>query len=511
MCKFHRKKPPINALYVALSRVTSIEGLYIIDKLPISKTKSSISTKTEAQKAMDVKRTTKSLKLCYDIEIKGNILKIAYLNVNSIKLKLQHISCDPWYKQFDMLIFSEAKIEKCSDEQLKLDNFTIAHKTSDESGVICYCRNDIYAKYHENLKFSPMIQKPLKKDTTKYHTILIHFKLENVNVITGYKSPRTPFKVFEFAMKSLYDMHQSKNAPFIILGDFNINTIEDDSSLSQFLSDQLMFQKALEDEVSTTNFNTQIDTIFIKNISHHHSGIYETYFSDHKPIFIGISDSNTSATTIAHTSEEKKPNISIAMSVDLNMIKSPIKRGIKRKSFSYIPTIPPVKKIKTKHIETIDVDTIDENQINNGDEIVDMDTYDDSHVVVRTEEEIQQEMLKQIEKEVLTPWKYFTTVTMNHIGEIISRNTGFKFQCTLQSANRPEKLKAITNRDDIQFLFEGTVPNQIGHWICIRYLHRENEVHIYDSYNRSQLPTQDIEAIKYFYPRIKLETDDSKK
>lgn len=162
----------------------------------------------------------------------------------------------------------------------------------------------------------------------KYHTILMHFKLQNVNIITGYKSPNTPFKTFKSMITDLYDKHGSTNAQFTILGDFNLNTIENSSPLDQFLCKELKFRKALEDEVSTTNFNTQIDSIFIQNMKNYHSGTYEFIFSDHKPIFIGISDDNSSSETsvIVDTSRKLENEDSLPSTIN------PIKKGRKRKS-----------------------------------------------------------------------------------------------------------------------------------------------------------------------------------
>lgn len=47
------------------------------------------------------------------------------------------------------------------------------------------------------------------------------------------------------------------------------------------------FKRALRSKCSTTNFNTQIDIIFIiENFDNYISDTYESFFSDHKPIFI---------------------------------------------------------------------------------------------------------------------------------------------------------------------------------------------------------------------------------
>lgn len=56
----------------------------------------------------------------------------------------------------------------------------------------------------------------------------------------------------------------------------------------------LNLQQSLPYELATTNHNTQIDTIFTHGIDSDSilSGTHETYFSDHKAIYIGICDAN---------------------------------------------------------------------------------------------------------------------------------------------------------------------------------------------------------------------------
>lgn len=80
-------------------------------------------------------------------------------------------------------------------------------------------------------------------------------------------------------------MVESQTAQVVLLGDFNFNTMENNSPLEQYMTNQFNLMKALKDQVTTSN-NTQIDVIFVKNIQNYHAGVYETYFSDHKPIFI---------------------------------------------------------------------------------------------------------------------------------------------------------------------------------------------------------------------------------
>lgn len=132
---------------------------------------------------------------------------------------------------------------------------------------------------------------------------------------------------------------------------------------------------------------------------------------------------------------------------------------------------------------------------------IDLDKYNGNHIVPRTNAQIEMEMMQQIKREVRTPYIHLTADTINHIGEMITRNTNYEFQNTFLSANHPQLLTSVDNRDDIQFLFQGTnSAAQIGHWICIRY--SNNKVGIYDSLNQSYLTTGNKQAVAKLYPNI---------
>ena len=78
------------------------------------------------------------------------------------------------------------------------------------------------------------------------------------------------------------------NSPIVVIGDFNINLNDVERSLQfKTLMSKYKLRSLLLEGTSTTDFETQIDVIFT-NTENCSSGTYETYFSDHKPIFIQI-------------------------------------------------------------------------------------------------------------------------------------------------------------------------------------------------------------------------------
>jgi hypothetical protein len=75
------------------------------------------------------------------------------------------------------------------------------------------------------------------------------------------------------------------NAPSIFKDDNN------QSFLKKLMISRSNLKSLLPSETVTTNLRTQIDVIF-SNMQFVRSGVYETYFSYHKPIFSKIYDSD---------------------------------------------------------------------------------------------------------------------------------------------------------------------------------------------------------------------------
>ncbi len=80
------------------------------------------------------------------------------------------------------------------------------------------------------------------------------------------------------------------NTPVIILGDFNVN-------LNENASDKNTFCEYLIEEKKYVQLNSQVTTDNKSRIDHIYtnipervgnSGVLESYFSDHKPIFVSL-------------------------------------------------------------------------------------------------------------------------------------------------------------------------------------------------------------------------------
>lgn len=275
----------------------------------------------------------------------------------------------------------------------------------------------------------------------------------------------------------------------VFLGDFNIDTFNIDSPLEKSLK-KIYFTRSLAAGLSTTNNDTQIDIIFTRNIHHWQSGVYETYFSDHKPIYIGINNVKF-----------EKITENVIASRDCNVL--PVKTKTVPNVKKHTPSAIKLMKIPSDIIATTTID---------------LDVEMPNKEVTRTNAQIAEEKKEQILHQVLTPQKCLTTDTMELIGELIkSKYPYLNFQSPF-CVVRCNYKNVPRENDDIQFLFEDPpfqlnlsssldCNSRVGHWICIYYCSIENKVYVYDSYIRNKLTYKHKQCIRKLYPAINLEND----
>ena len=109
--------------------------------------------------------------------------------------------------------------------------------------------------------------------------ILNFFSNFNLHIVTGYKSPSTKQNLFkdsiiEFLPETKFNEKNSEKN-IIFIGDFNIDIYDIDSPFEKMMN-AIHFKRALRSKCATTNFNTQIDIIFInENSDNYISSTYE--------------------------------------------------------------------------------------------------------------------------------------------------------------------------------------------------------------------------------------------
>ena len=120
--------------------------------------------------------------------------------------------------------------------------------------------------------------------------ININQPVPNLHVVGIYRS-KSKVKTSRFidALRNLHSNFLNDPNVLVILGDFNINLMENTSEKKnlRYLIEEKQYVQCINQ--FTTDYKTQIDHIYtnipdrVKNI-----GVLETYFSDHKPIFVSL-------------------------------------------------------------------------------------------------------------------------------------------------------------------------------------------------------------------------------
>ena len=179
-------------LYVALSRVTSLTGLYILGqfKPPLVRR----STDLVLQQ-LDVLRSEKKLKLCFNNLLNTSGIIVTYLNARSLRKNLKSIISDHWYSRCHVLVFSES--HTIPEDIVDIPGFQIfyrsdsLYKVRKQRGVIAFVRHDV----NEGLLMNRPNTEVYEDQTS--HVDIFSFNLNNTFVIAGYKSPSTSHVVFE--------------------------------------------------------------------------------------------------------------------------------------------------------------------------------------------------------------------------------------------------------------------------------------------------------------------------
>lgn len=269
--------------YVALSRVTTIEGLHI-KNLNEQKITVSNKVKNEMNRLRTVAYLQPSL-LCLS-DIGDDFVKFVFLNTRSLHKHISDVRNDINLKVADVNIFVETRFWLFDrNEDFEISDFTLF-------------RNDAYIDIHSQTHrpfygTAVYTRVPCHDEYPKCQNIcgveITIIKLQclpNVVIAGLYRSPRVPLRHLYQALGELHSIMSTD--PFhIILGDFNID-LNDDVQISS-LHNQMIVSYGYKQHIlgCTTDNRTTIDHIY-SNLSESRiqAGVLETYFSDHKAVWI---------------------------------------------------------------------------------------------------------------------------------------------------------------------------------------------------------------------------------
>ena len=274
---FDTKRAIPHMHYVGLSRVTTIEGLYITDLC-----EDKIAVSNHVVKEMEQLRNIRKLSLCISpiYSVDQVSFKLCFLNARSLHRHINDVRTDLNYSSTDVSIFSETRF--CLSDNNSLYNIngynlfrndsTSTANTRPFGGTAVYSCVDYYPGY------------PYCHNTNGIEITFTRFMiLPHVTIIALYRSPRIPITQLCTALREFLTQHSSQICVFI--GDFNVdwfNQTQRTPLHNLFVREYNYRQLVIS---YTTDYKTCIDHVYTNlpdsQVKIH---ILETYFTDHKAV-----------------------------------------------------------------------------------------------------------------------------------------------------------------------------------------------------------------------------------
>ena len=298
-------------LYVALSRVTSIEGLYITttndDKIFYHGRRTSTSTidlQTEFKRlSLNKLETINEHLIGFMNSRKG--LSLFTFNCQSLRAHTDDLN-DSIVKNSNVLVLSETWLN--NESEINIPNFSCIAKfkrsNTRAGGVgIFHNSNDVVNIVTSMIDFSvscPDFHGSLASAVGDL--CMAQCQMENgkkILIVALYISPNQKLDdIIDFLHHSLLPYtkggatllrNSNDKIPMILSGDFNVNFALDKSlKLVEFLRDNLNLCLQNSPQTSTTRSGTTIDAVFTRLLESVECKTYISYFSYHKPLITKI-------------------------------------------------------------------------------------------------------------------------------------------------------------------------------------------------------------------------------
>jgi hypothetical protein len=292
-CLHMEKRMTRKLQYVGSSRTVDIKGFYMIGDFIVPKNIDKDDNQS-LQITLTKMRQDNYLKFSFEnFENKMGFV-IGYQNVLGYKSHQKMIFADMWYQKCDVLILSETNMKE-EEFVVNVPNFSLLARTncpkgSNNRGILIFVKNgvDMANIVKENSSFKNGI-----KSNFSYNIDLHHLRLDtDLHIITGYRSPQAPAELFKEEFDNLLSKIPAEDRK-VLIGDFNYDCadMENENAFIKRMKELNLTNCLQVDGFGDRNFttinNTQIDVVF-SNHPYLYAGVYESVFSDHKPIFCEI-------------------------------------------------------------------------------------------------------------------------------------------------------------------------------------------------------------------------------
>ncbi len=239
--------------YIGLSRVTTIESLYITNLC-----EEKIAVNPDVIAEMELLRTERAMKLSINPVYKMDQIsfRLCYLNTRSLHKHIDDIQHDLNFINTDMNIFFKTRFMSLgNDMRYNSNNYSLFRNGSHSMSSRPFGGKAVFTR----VEFLPGYQRCHNVNGIEI-TMMKVMILPHVTIIGIYRSPRIPVQQLYAALNEVLSICTSQFNIFI--GDFNVNWLDDSNRrpLYSFFVDQKNNRQLVSDV--TTDNQTLIDHIY---------------------------------------------------------------------------------------------------------------------------------------------------------------------------------------------------------------------------------------------------------
>ena len=260
--------------YVALSRVTTLEGLFLTNYDPSNIfCNNDIETNIAKMSSFDLSTANPLLELDHN----KNFI-IAHHNIQSLRCHIEDLKSNTQMRNAHVICLSETWLTDDNDnlEDLVIDGYTLETLSVGRArGVAMYVQKSV------DYSVLPILSNDC--DTLAIRT----YGATNMLIAVVYKPPGTRYGTFCTEMSDITAQTELLETDHdVFVGDFNIDLMKDDTLPPKVFQN---YYQAIS-EPTTTN-ETLLDHIYIRpipSINDFIASVLPTYYSYHRPVFIAI-------------------------------------------------------------------------------------------------------------------------------------------------------------------------------------------------------------------------------
>lgn len=294
----YNKKQDQQLVYVGLSRVTSLEGLYLTDSSGEHKfyhakqcnTPRMVDLRTEQQRLNNHQLVTHSDILEEFLDSTDHSSSLISFNVESLNAHHLDVSTDFLLTKVDFLALSETWLNNCSNVGIEGYHCIAEFKRANvrAGGVAIFQKNSSSSTaMSHNLEQLSEEHDPILLEADSFGDICATEVSENgiqTLFVVVYISPSATYKQkISFLIRNLF-WYAKQDIRIVVSGDFNIDILKPENlKFVDFMKEYLKLD-LLSDPLQTTTFGrTCLDLVFGRNVLTQ-SRRYVSYFSYHRPI-----------------------------------------------------------------------------------------------------------------------------------------------------------------------------------------------------------------------------------